>query len=125
VGDFCNECGNCNTFCPTAGAPYQDKPRFWIDRDGFAEAKGDAFRLERAPGVVAIDARLAGATHRLERRGDVAEYRSEKLVARFRPGTWDLLGCEPVGPLAEGEALDLAPCATLIALLAAEPVLPS
>ena len=25
VVDFCNACGNCATFCPTAGAPYRDK----------------------------------------------------------------------------------------------------
>ena len=25
--DFCNECGNCVTFCPTAGHPYKDKPK--------------------------------------------------------------------------------------------------
>ena len=23
LGDFCNECGNCTTFCPTSGAPYR------------------------------------------------------------------------------------------------------
>jgi putative selenate reductase len=25
--DFCNECGNCITACPTSGKPYEDKPR--------------------------------------------------------------------------------------------------
>ena len=25
--DFCNECGNCVTFCPTAGAPWRDLPK--------------------------------------------------------------------------------------------------
>ena len=30
--DFCNECGNCTTFCPTAGEPYRDKPRLYLDR---------------------------------------------------------------------------------------------
>jgi len=24
--DFCNECGNCTTFCPTSGRPFADKP---------------------------------------------------------------------------------------------------
>jgi putative selenate reductase len=28
IGDFCNECGNCSTFCPTSGAPYRVKPKF-------------------------------------------------------------------------------------------------
>ena len=30
IGDFCNECGNCATFCPTAGAPYKTKPKFFL-----------------------------------------------------------------------------------------------
>ncbi len=124
IGDFCNACGNCSTFCPTSGAPHEDKPRFWIDDAAFEEARGDAFRMERAGGVIAIEAKLSGRTHRLERRGEVAEYRSEKVVARFEPRTWKLLGCEPVGALVEGETLDLSPCATLIALLDAEPALP-
>ena len=124
IGDFCNECGNCTTFCPTSGAPYQDKPRFWLDARGYQEAQGDAFRMQRSDGALAIEARLGGATHRLERRAGVAEYRSEKLVARFEPASWTLLGVEPVGTLTEGEVLDLSTCATLIALLAAEPALP-
>jgi putative selenate reductase len=124
VGDFCNECGNCSTFCPTSGAPYKDKPRFWLHPDGYREARGDAFRMVRADGAIAVEAKLSGRTHRLERRGDLAEYRSEKLVARFEPHSWKLLGCEPAGALTEGEALDLSPCATLIALLAAERALP-
>ncbi|HET54423.1 MAG TPA: putative selenate reductase subunit YgfK, partial [Ignavibacteria bacterium] len=33
--DFCNECGNCDTFCPTAGAPYKVKPRFCISEVSF------------------------------------------------------------------------------------------
>jgi putative selenate reductase len=52
--DFCNDCGNCDTFCPEDGGPYVKKPRFfgsletwreWRDRDGFfvrREAEIDA-----------------------------------------------------------------------------------
>ncbi len=124
LGDFCNECGNCDAFCPTAGAPYRQKPRFWIDRRAYEEAPGDAFRVERAEGAVAVLARISGERHRLERRAGVAEYRSEKLVARFDPASWSLLGCEPLRELRDGEELDLTPCATLIALLQAAPAIP-
>ncbi len=41
VGDFCNECGNCATFCPTSGAPYKTKPKFYLTRLSFdSENKG-------------------------------------------------------------------------------------
>jgi len=35
VADFCNECGNCVTFCPTNGSPFQTKPRFYLTEDSF------------------------------------------------------------------------------------------
>ncbi len=38
IGDFCNECGNCATFCPTSGAPYKDKPKFHITETSFKAA---------------------------------------------------------------------------------------
>mgnify|MGYP003587562677 CR=1 FL=1 len=39
IGDGCNECGNCATFCPTSGAPYMDKPKFHLTAKSFEAAK--------------------------------------------------------------------------------------
>lgn len=45
VRDFCNECGNCDSFCPTSGAPYKTKPKFHLTKESFdAEPKG--YQLE-------------------------------------------------------------------------------
>ncbi|MBN2729695.1 MAG: putative selenate reductase subunit YgfK [Bacteroidales bacterium] len=38
IGEFCNECGNCHTFCPTSGSPYKDKPKLWLKRENFDAA---------------------------------------------------------------------------------------
>ena len=35
IANFCNECGNCNTFCPTSGAPYKTKPLFFLTEESF------------------------------------------------------------------------------------------
>jgi len=35
IADLCNECGNCTTFCPTSGAPYQDKPKLCLSEESF------------------------------------------------------------------------------------------
>ena len=35
IGDFCNKCGNCNTFCPTSDAPYLTKPKFYLTEESF------------------------------------------------------------------------------------------
>jgi len=38
LADFCNECGNCASFCPTSGAPYKDKFRMHRSRASFDAA---------------------------------------------------------------------------------------
>ena len=124
VADFCNDCGNCTTFCPTSGEPFKDKPRFWIDGEGFEEATGDVFRMDRSGGALVLEARLGGERHRLTCLDSVLEYRSETVVARLDRQSFRLLECEAVRSLQEGATLDLSPCGTLLALLEAESVLP-
>lgn len=43
VADFCNECGNCTTFCPTSGDPYKTKPRFHLSEDSFNKEESGFF----------------------------------------------------------------------------------
>jgi formate hydrogenlyase subunit 6/NADH:ubiquinone oxidoreductase subunit I len=31
IDDWCNDCGNCETFCPDNGAPNRVKPRFALE----------------------------------------------------------------------------------------------
>jgi len=46
IANFCNECGNCNTFCPTNSAPYKEKPKFWLTKTSFDKAdEGFYFKL--------------------------------------------------------------------------------
>lgn len=43
IANFCNECGNCTTFCPTSGAPYREKPRFYLTVSSFNDAEEGYF----------------------------------------------------------------------------------
>jgi len=45
IANFCNECGNCNTFCPTNSAPYKEKPKFWLTKSSFDLAGNGYFNL--------------------------------------------------------------------------------
>lgn len=46
--DFCNDCGNCDTFCPEDGGPFKLKPRFFVSRERWlADAPRDAILVER------------------------------------------------------------------------------
>lgn len=50
LADWCNECGNCATFCPTAGKPYQDKPHLYFIRESY-EANRDGYFWNREEGI--------------------------------------------------------------------------
>lgn len=43
IADWCNQCGNCTTFCPTAGAPYQQKPHLYFDEENWRVAADGFF----------------------------------------------------------------------------------
>ena len=45
IADWCNECGNCTTFCPTADAPYKVKPHLYLDKQSF-ENDDDVYYLD-------------------------------------------------------------------------------
>jgi putative selenate reductase len=124
LGDFCNGCGNCATFCPTAGAPYRNKPRFWLDRDGFEQALGDAFFLEPLAGSLRLEARIGGARQALERWDGRAEYRGTGVIALFETQGWSLIEARPSGPVAPGERFDLGGVGLLVALLDAADAVP-
>ncbi len=68
--DYCNECGNCDTFCPEYGGPFIEKPTFFSRRDEFeryAPQAGkpghDGFFVERDAAREAITGRIQGHTY--------------------------------------------------------------
>ncbi len=66
--DFCNDCGNCDVFCPEDGGPYVIKPRFFgsrADFDAFGSSNG--FYLETTGDSDVVLARIGGRAFRLER----------------------------------------------------------
>ena len=55
---LCNECGNCETFCPYQGAPYKDKfTLFWDEKD-FYDSQNNGFLLVSENGTVDFKVRL-------------------------------------------------------------------
>ncbi len=119
LADLCNECGNCVTACPTAGRPYVDKPRLYLDRADFEAEGSNAFMLL---GDGAIDARFDGVTHSLRAVGGRAgtparlEYTAPGFIAWLDPDTLGLLELEPTDA-ADGDLLALAPAAVMATLL--------
>lgn len=46
IDDFCNECGNCATFCVHHGKPYAEKPRLFLGNDEFELQDDNAFYID-------------------------------------------------------------------------------
>jgi len=56
VANLCNECSNCDVYCPEQGAPFQLKERVFVGLDDFRRASQDGFCREGR----ALHVRLAG-----------------------------------------------------------------
>ena len=64
--DFCNECGNCDVFCPEDGGPYVEKARFFGSREAYANHRThDGFLIERHEGTFVMIGRFKGVEHTL------------------------------------------------------------
>ncbi len=64
--DFCNDCGNCDVFCPEEGGPYKVKPRFFGGKTSFERDPHDGFYVERTlDGRWFMVGRIEGARHEL------------------------------------------------------------
>ena len=111
--DFCNECGNCVTACPTSGRPYVDKPRLYLDRADFEAQASNAFMLL---GSGVIEGRFDGTTHRLSANGRLA-YTAPGFRAVLDRDAFAVVEATPTGA-AEGESLSLKPAAVMASLLA-------
>ena len=78
IGDFCNECGNCNTFCPTSGAPYKTKPIFHLTEESFkSEEKGYYFDES------ILKYKMNGKIESLHINEKNIIYESDEVVAKF------------------------------------------
>jgi len=78
--DFCNECGNCDIFCPEDGGPYVIKPRFFGSaEDWTGMANLDGFHLDGDT----IRGRFDGNGFTLELGDGEARYAGDGFEVRF------------------------------------------
>ncbi|HAZ14447.1 MAG: hypothetical protein A2X86_00120 [Bdellovibrionales bacterium GWA2_49_15] len=46
LAEFCNDCSNCDTFCPEVGGPYLVKPKLFLEKNNYEKYSGQGFYLE-------------------------------------------------------------------------------
>jgi len=115
LADLCNECGNCTTFCPTAGAPYRDKPRLFLDQGDFEAESDNAFTIDRHDDRWRIQGAFGGQLHEIV-LSDRLKYSTEGLRVDLDPGTFGVLHTAVTRKTAT-RTVTLHECTTLWALL--------
>ena len=81
VDDFCNECGNCATFCVHQGKPYTEKPRLFLKREDFELEEDNAWFIEGD----SIWRREGGEELRLSMGNGFLTYENDKIRIHLSP----------------------------------------
>jgi len=58
LDQLCNECGNCETFCPYQGAPYKEKFTFFNNENAYAHSTNDGFFFDENKDLTTANIRL-------------------------------------------------------------------
>jgi putative selenate reductase len=98
--DWCNECGNCDTFCPEYGGPFIQKPSFFANRENWLDnPQRDGFYLTPTSIVGRIEGKVVSLT------GSV--YNDGVLEVTFDSRSHQSISAKPVVANAGGHKVDL------------------
>ena len=111
---FCNDCGNCDVFCPEDGGPHHAKPRLFATEDAWRRAAPQPGLFFSPPGCAPrVLGRLDGREREVRMEDAQAHYTGEGFRVRFAV-------TDPAGTLAgaadEGVVVDLGWPLTMLAL---------
>ena len=86
IADFCNECGNCVTFCPTNGSPFQTKPRFYLTKDSFNKEDYGYFISQNQ-----IKYKSIFGIESLSLKNELLIYENDNIIVNFSKNNFDLV----------------------------------
>jgi len=118
--DFCNECGNCDVFCPEHGGPYIKKPRFFGSRESWEkDAKSNGFFVEKREGAILLHGRIEDHfyTLRVDTACNHAHFIDHALVVQLEWPNLEVIHVENFEPQLVGHVLDMRICHQMAALL--------
>ena len=119
--DYCNHCGNCDTFCPEYDGPYLMKPTFFGSRAAFdAGQPHDGFYLECvSKDEFRLHARMESASYLLEYSADDSLWIFDDGRVRIKSvsgdGDWRLV--DESQPPETKHVIDIGRVQSLVALL--------
>jgi putative selenate reductase len=118
--DFCNDCGNCDTFCPEDGGPYLEKPLFFGSLEAWRRrADRDGFCVDRRSSGERLWGRLRGVEYRLEvdRDADQAVFTDGRVTLELRHRERAPVGASVAAGAPEGHTLDVGAYLRMAVLL--------
>jgi putative selenate reductase len=118
--DFCNECGNCDVFCPEHGGPYIKKPRFFSSRESWEKLNGhNGFWVEKREHAIVLHGRLDDKVYalRVDAMHPHAHFLDEALVVQLTWPALTVIYVENCEPQMVGHVLDMKICYQMAALL--------
>ncbi|MCF6269988.1 MAG: putative selenate reductase subunit YgfK [Melioribacteraceae bacterium] len=110
IGDFCNECGNCNTFCPTSEAPYLTKPKFYLTEDSF-NSEDNCYLMKAG----SLYYKLNGVVETLSLKNSNYIYKSDIVNVELDSRDYSIVNCELKE--SENESINLSKLSEMIYLL--------
>jgi putative selenate reductase len=117
--DFCNECGNCDVFCPEHGGPYIKKPRFYGSRESWEKFNGhNGFWVEKRDGAVILHGRIEDRfyTLRVDMMHHHAHFLDNAIVVHLEWPSLNVIHVENFEPELAGHVLDMKICHQMAAL---------
>ena len=90
IANFCNECGNCNTFCPTNSAPYKEKPKIYLTLSAFKEAQ-DGYYLSNKGDKRILIAKEGPGFRTLTEVKDEYVYETDYVFTRLSKSDFSIL----------------------------------
>ncbi|NTW23235.1 MAG: putative selenate reductase subunit YgfK [Lentimicrobium sp.] len=93
IADFCNECGNCTTFCPTSGMPFRDKPRFCLTEKSFKQTD-NSYLLTQSHSQTILQHRSGNEVSKLIKSTSGYQFSNSRLEADFFLSDFRLTSCK-------------------------------
>jgi putative selenate reductase len=94
IDNFCNDCGNCDTFCPTQSAPFKNKPKLHLTLEGFSVANFGYF-LEKNENHNILYFKNNGLEVTLKENSNQYVYETENIIAKFDKNDFKIIELHP------------------------------
>jgi putative selenate reductase len=97
IRDLCNECANCETFCPSSGKPYSDKPGLCLSIETL-NLEGEGYFLSRLRDRDVLIYKHHDSIRTLTLSNNLYTYETDQVKALIDPKDFNLLNVDFLAP---------------------------